>query len=286
MKKSNFRIGIIASALAVMMAITTIIPITVFAADTDIVYITHTGAKYHRQSCRTIAGTTHWAVTKAQAKAQGLSTCHVCWPDDDDSVTATVQPSTVATTAAVPATTSVTPEQAVQQAYALYMQNGLDSNSAFARVQALTAQLAAQPSNYAQIVQNDLASLQNQTATVATSLTAQDAVQKAFALYVQSGLDSNSAFARVQAIVAQLGAQPDNYAQIVQNDLANAAGQVVSATGITAAEAVQQAFALYVQKGLDTNAAFARVQALTAQLAAQPNNYAQIVQTDLTALGK
>lgn len=49
---------------------------------------------------------------------------------------------------------------------------------------------------------------------------------------------------------------------------------------------MQKAFALYVQNGLDLNSAFARVQALTAQLAAQPDNYAQLVQADLISLGK
>lgn len=231
MKKPSFRISIIASAMAVMMAFTAIVPITAFAADDTIVYISNTGTKYHQQGCRTLSGKLSWAVTTAQARAQGLTACRVCYPDNyfESTVTTTTTPAATATT---PAATTAT------------------------------------------------------TTTTTASITPAEAVQQAFALYVQSGLDTNSAFARVQAITAQLAAQPGNYAQIVQNDLAGLAGQTATATGLTAAQAVQQAFALYVQKGLDTNTAFARTQAITAQLAAQPDNYAQFVQADLTAMGK
>lgn len=244
MKRQSMIASVTAAALGLILAVSTIAPMTVQAADNTTVYITNTGNRYHLQNCRTLSGKSSQGITTAQARAQGLTACRVCNPDDYYASTVTPTTTTTAaatTTTAVTATAatsvaaaSITPADAVQQAYALYVQNGLDSNTAFARVQALTAQLVTQPANYAQIVQNDLASLQSQTTVTATGLTAQDAVQRAFALYVQSGLDTNSAFARVQMIVAQLAAQPDNYAQIVQNDLVGLTGQTTATTNVTA----------------------------------------------------
>lgn len=241
MKRQSIAASVTAAALGLILAVSTIAPMTVQAADTT-VYITNTGNRYHLQNCRTLSGKSSQGITTAQARAQGLTACRVCNPDDyyASTVTPTTTTTAATTTSAATATAattvavaSMTPADAVQQAYALYVQNGLDSNTAFARVQSLTAQLVTQPANYVQIVQNDLASLQGQTTVTATGLTAQDAVQEAFALYVQSGFDTNSAFARVQTIVAQLAAQPDNYAQIVQNDLAVLTGQN-AATNVTA----------------------------------------------------
>lgn len=243
MKRQSIAASVTAAALGLILAVSTIAPIAAQAADNTTVYFTNTGSRYHLQNCRTLSGKSSQGVTTAQARAQGLTACRVCNPDDYYASTVTPTTTTTAAATAASAATataatsvaaaSITPADAVQQAYALYVQNGLDSNTAFARVQALTAQLVTQPANYAQIVQNDLASLQGQTTVTATGLTAQDAVQRAFALYVQSGLDTNSAFARVQAIVAQLATQPDNYAQIVQNDLAALTGQN-AATNVTA----------------------------------------------------
>lgn len=225
MKRQSLIAGIAAIAMGLVVTFTTVAPITAFAADDTIVYITNTGTKYHTKNCSQISGKANWGVTTAQARAQGLSACRTCRPDSYFEPTVTTQQTTTtttttptATTATTPAATSVTPAEAVQKAFALYVQNGLDTNTAFARVQGITAQLATQPNNYAQIVQNDLASLSG-TAAAATGLTAAQAVQQAFALYVQKGLDTNTAFARVQAITAQLAAQPDNYAQLVQADL-------------------------------------------------------------------
>lgn len=223
MKRQGFAARIAAMALGLVVAFATVAPMTVFAADDTIVYITNTGSKYHTKNCKQISGKTNWGVTTAQARAQGLSACKTCAPDNYfvSTVTTTTTPAVVATTpTTTPVAMSITPAEAVQNAFALYVQNGLDTNTAFARVQAITAQLAVQPGNYAQIVQNDLAGLSGAAAGTATGLTAAQAVQQAFALYIQNGLDTNTAFARVQAITAQLAVQPDNYAQIVQADLA------------------------------------------------------------------
>lgn len=181
MKRHNLVAGIAAIAMGLVVTFTAVAPITAFAADDSIVYITNTGTKYHTKNCSQLSGKTNWAVTTAQARAQGLSACRTCRPDSYFEPTVTTQttstpaattttPATTATTStasttpattatATPAATSITPAEAVQQAFALYVQNGLDANSAFARVQAITAQLAAQPDNYAQFVQADLTAL-------------------------------------------------------------------------------------------------------------------------------
>lgn len=47
----------------------------------DIVYVTKSGKKYHRQDCRTIAKSKGVvSMTRSQAEAQGLSACKVCNP--------------------------------------------------------------------------------------------------------------------------------------------------------------------------------------------------------------
>lgn len=47
----------------------------------DIVYVTKSGKKYHRQDCRTIARSKGVvSMTRSQAEAQGLSACKVCNP--------------------------------------------------------------------------------------------------------------------------------------------------------------------------------------------------------------
>jgi len=83
----------------------------------------------------------------------------------------------------------------------------------------------------------------------------------------------------------QLTADPNSYGALVQSDLSSLGIASTAAVGLTAAEAVDKAYALYIQAGLDSATAYGRVQAILAQLTAAPNNYAAIVQADLTALG-
>ena len=123
------------------------------------------------------------------------------------------------------------------------------------------------------------------TAATANGLTAQQAVDLAFQQYLAAGMDAQTAYARVQAILPQLTADPNSYGALVQSDLSALGIASTAAVGLTAAEAVDKAYALYIQAGLDSATAYGRVQAILAQLTASPNNYAAIVQADLTALG-
>ena len=114
-------------------------------------------------------------------------------------------PAASANTAAVPA--GITAEQAVQNAYALYVQNGLTSEAAMNRVQTVLTKLTAQPSEYLRIVQEDLALL-NQSGTGSTA-SAEQLVQQMYAALVAQGMSSDQALAQVQAnlpaIMAQAG---------------------------------------------------------------------------------
>lgn len=123
------------------------------------------------------------------------------------------------------------------------------------------------------------------TAAAASGVTAQQAVELAFKQYLAAGMDAQSAYARVQAILPHLTTAPNNYSALVNNDLISLRMATTAAVGLTAAEAVQKAYALYIQAGLDSATAYERVQAILAQLTAAPNDFATIVQADLTALG-
>lgn len=116
-----------------------------------------------------------------------------------------------------------------------------------------------------------------------TGLTSNEARYLALVMYLDAGFDSSAAVSRIQANLKALDTHPDSYREIAQKDIAAITGKTVTAatTVLTAEQAVQQAFALYKQSGLDDNAALARVQVILPQLAATPANYAQLVQTDL-----
>lgn len=57
------------------------------------VFITKTGAKYHKSSCR--YAETGWESTLSDAKDRGLTACLVCKPGDGSSSTPANSPSTV-----------------------------------------------------------------------------------------------------------------------------------------------------------------------------------------------
>ncbi len=253
------------AAVFLLVLLVSSMPMIVLADENDIVYVTPYGEKYHTYNCPTIARSHKIPMTIAEAR-RAHGACHVCTPDSYSA------PSPVSSN------TGITPEQAAQNAYALYVQNGLDSNTAFARVQAIVPQLAANPGGYADIVANDLAALQAAvpaapvTAPVQAGMTPEQAVQSAYALYVQNGLDSNTAFARVQAIVPQLAANPAAFAQIVQNDLAGsaavpaapaaAAPNPANPQASSAAEAlVQQMYAALIAQGYTSDQALAAINA-------------------------
>ena len=207
--------------VSALLCISMIAPVNVMAAGNDVVYITNTGKKYHAANCSSLRKSKH-AITLANAKASGYTPCSKCLGGTSVSAstsTPTGTPATSANTASVPVMTpaasantaavpaGITAEQAVQNAYALYVQNGLTSEAAMNRVQTVLTKLTAQPSEYLRIVQEDLALL-NQSGTGRTA-SAEQLVQQMYAALVAQGMSSDQALAQVQAnlpaIMAQAG---------------------------------------------------------------------------------
>ena len=193
--------------VSALLCISMITPVTVMAAENDVVYITNTGKKYHAANCSSLRKSKH-AITLANAKASGYTPCSKCLGGTSVSAgtsTSTGTPAASANAASVPA--GITAEQAVQNAYSLFVQNGLTSEAAMSRVQAVLAKLTAQPSEYLRIVQEDLALL-NQSGTGSTA-SAEQLVQQMYAALVAQGMSSDQALAQVQAnlpaIMAQAG---------------------------------------------------------------------------------
>ena len=193
--------------VSALLCISMIAPVHVMAAGNDVVYITNTGKKYHAANCSSLRKSKH-AITLANAKASGYTPCSKCLGGTSVSASTSTSagtPAASANTAAVPA--GITAEQAVQNAYALYVQNGLTSEAAMSRVQAVLAKLTAQPSEYLRIVQEDLALL-NPSGTGSTA-SAEQLVQQMYAALVAQGMSSDQALAQVQAnlpaIMAQAG---------------------------------------------------------------------------------
>lgn len=207
--------------VSALLCISMIAPVNVMAAGNDVVYITNTGKKYHAANCSSLRKSKH-AITLANAKASGYTPCSRCLGGSSISAgtsTSAGTPAASANTAAVPAVTpaasantvavpaGITAEQAVQNAYALYVQHGLTSEAAMNRVQTILAKLTAQPSEYLRIVQEDLALL-NPSGTGSTA-SAEQLVQQMYAALVAQGMSSDQALAQVQAnlpaIMAQAG---------------------------------------------------------------------------------
>ena len=121
--------------------------------------------------------------------------------------------------------------------------------------------------------------------TAPAGLTAEQAVQKAFALFVQNGLDQNTAMAKVQEILPQISAQPDAYAQFVQQALAAGAAAPAAvaapaapvaaaapaAAGGSAEQLIQQMFAALVAQGMTPDQAIAAINANLPAILAQAN---------------
>ena len=193
--------------VSALLCISMIAPVHVMAAGNDVVYITDTGKKYHAANCSSLRKSKH-AITLANAKASGYTPCSKCLGGTSVSASTSTSagtPATSANTVAVPA--GITAEQAVQNAYALYVQNGLTSEAAMNRIQTVLTKLTAQPSEYLRIVQEDLALL-NQSGTGSTA-SAEQLVQQMYAALVAQGMSSDQALAQVQAnlpaIMAQAG---------------------------------------------------------------------------------
>lgn len=252
---------VLATLMVVMLVFGLFTPLTVRAANTDTVYVTKTGTKYHNYGCQHLRSS-QIPVTLEYAVGRGYAPCIDCHSDR------------LVYTPAAPATAGITPEQAVQQAFALYVQNGFDQNTALQRVQAKTAEIVSQPANIAAIVAADIAAIRGQgaaapTAPATATMTPQQAVQQAFALYIQNGFDQNTALQRVQAKTAEIVANPANIPAIVQADIAALKGAAPAGGKLTPEQIVQQAFAQCIAAGMTQEQALATVQANLPALLAQ-----------------
>ena len=173
------------------------VPLTAMAAGTDIVYITKTGTKYH-----------------TDARRAGYQPCSNCHSDRLQVTPAanTVQAAAPAKAAQASAASvmqavsasSLTPAQAVQQAFAHYVQAGLDQNAALAKVQQNQAKIITLPddASIAAFVQSDLGSKAAVPAAgvaAASSLTPEAVVQQAYAQLIQQGMTSDQAMAAINA---------------------------------------------------------------------------------------
>jgi|GEM_PF-2399789 len=202
------------------------------------------------------------------------------------------------TYAATDTSTLISPAQAIQQAFALYIDNGIDINTAKQKVQEKAREIIANPAGYAVLVQPDIDALKAQLAAAATAsavpaaatvptvpaaatapavpaqatsaaaanagtITPAQAVQQAFALYVNNGIDVNTAKQRVEEKFGELVLHPTEIASIVQADLAALIGASAPAAALTPEQIIQQIFAKYLGSGMTQEQAMA---ALTARL--------------------
>lgn len=192
---------------------------TSLAANGETVYITNSGKKYHSSGCSKLRNS-KIAISIEDAMRRGYQPCKLCRSEGSTQTAKnTVQPPFAVTgisnpvpasavSASNPAPVSaliLTPEQIVQQAFALYVQAGLDQNTALQRVQAKMNDLVKQPANLTAVVQADLKALQSGSSTAKP--TTEQIVQQAFARLVESGMDPAQALAAVQANLPALVAQ-------------------------------------------------------------------------------
>ena len=89
------------------------------------------------------------------------------------------------------------------------------------------------------------------------AITAAQAAEKAYAMYMKAGLDSNTAFQRVQKVLSQINAKPGNYKNIVSQDL-KTAGQT-GGSAKTAEQAVQELYAQLIRQGFTSEQAMEKV---------------------------
>lgn len=192
-------------------------------------------------------------------------------------------------------TADFTASDAVNYAYKSYLDRGYTNSDAMTHVNKILPQLQASPAKVDSIIAADISSSASGTAVTASAssatagLTAADAVNYAYKKYIESGLGHNDAMTHVNKILSQLQATPSNVESIVTADLSgvSSTGSTVMATAaaISAADAVNLVYKLYLQAGLDSATAMARVQAVLSQIQANPAGYLAIVQNDLAAMG-
>lgn len=213
-------------ALLVILVLT---PIRSLAADGNTtVYTTKTGGKYHSSGCRHLRRS-RYSTTLQNAVSNGLGPCGTCHPPVLSGSTSNSTPS-VRSSASVGSTTGTqastktntqtsltqtpvtfSPQLAVQQAYQHYLNGGLTSDAALARVQENISHITSckNAAEVLQFVQNDLQSLSAATTPVSGTPTPEQVVQQAFNTLVAGGMSPDDALAHVQAnlpaILAQAG---------------------------------------------------------------------------------
>lgn len=207
--------------LALVVSVAIMMPLSAHAATT---YVLNARSKvFHRPTCVSVKKMSYenridTDQSYDEVTSMGYRPCHNCTPGPIYTTTTVTTvtpiyeevPETPTVTRTVPAQAAVpgiTPQQAVEQAFAMYIQGGLDQNTALQRVQAKTAEIVSNPTNIAAIVQADLAALRGAASAAATALTPEQIVQQAFAQYVAAGMTQDQALAAVQANLPALLAQ-------------------------------------------------------------------------------
>ena len=206
--------------LALVVSVAIMMPLSAHAATTYV--LNKNSHVFHYPSCNSVqrmSSKNRWDVDKSynEVVSMGYRPCHNCNPGPGNAASTTtvtyvteVIPETPTVTRSVPAQAAapgITPQQAVEQAFAMYIQGGLDQNTALQRVQAKTAEIVSNPTNIASIVQADLAALRGAASAAATALTPEQIVQQAFAQYVAAGMTQDQALAPEQANLPALLAQ-------------------------------------------------------------------------------
>ncbi len=266
----------------------------VTASGTDVVYVTNTGKKYHRDGCKYLEES-RIPILSDEAAARGYTACAVClngvpstsytYHSSTNTGTADVQQPAV-TRSSVPAVTVLSPPELINEAYRAYLDAGIIPEIAMNRVTANQMVFAAaQPATAAgvrQLVQGDLPAATQLQAQV--QLAAQQAAQAQAA--AQAQLAAQQAAAQ-QAAQAQLAAQQAVQAQqAAQAQLAAQAAKNQSA--LTPEGLVQAAYRFYIGAGLDSASAYERVRinqsAFTAAQPANETRVLQLVQADLASM--
>ena len=225
--------------LAMLIMITTF-AVPVHAADgSTIVYYTRTGECYHNGWCSSLRRSKYETTLQDAVSNRRLRPCHDCNPPTLGGDPVTVSRSSTATPS------RSTSAASGQSSYSYYEDSYVPASPAY---------------------------------TAPAGLTAEQAVQKAFALFVQNGLDQNTAMAKVQEILPQISAQPDAYAQFVQQALAAGAAPAApvaaaapAAAGGSAEQLIQQMFAALVAQGMTPDQAIAAINANLPAILAQAN---------------
>ena len=246
----NAKSLIIATIMILSLVIGAGVPLMPVKAAGEVTYVLNTNSmKFHLPNCSSVSNMSSrnrldTTMSYGEGIAAGYVPCKNCHPDR-------VAPrSSTASSTGTAAVSRSTPAASGQSSYSYYEDSYVPASPAY---------------------------------TAPAGLTAEQAVQKAFALFVQSGLDQNTAMAKVQEILPQISAQPDAYAQFVQQALASGAAAPAAvaalaapaaapaAAGGSAEQLIQQMFAALVAQGMTPDQAIAAINANLPAILAQAN---------------